>query len=298
MLSGMWTILSEERVRKGTSYYAEARCECGRIALVRYLGKGRLRSDSCPACAAERKVKHGLADTPIYKVWQEMRNRCQNPNAQSYENYGGRGIKVCKRWEDFASFYADMGDRPKGLTLERKNNDGDYKPSNCIWATRRVQNRNSRNVRKVTANGEMKLLVDWAKELDLDPQVIYSRLHRGWSEKEAVTTRADDPYAMRSERNGAAQLTFEGETMTISQWAKRKGIKRTTIQERVRMGWPVEKILGTKAQAYAQTLTVDGLKLTYQEWADRLGIPRITIAVRLSRGLSPRAALGLVERRT
>ena len=94
-------------------------------------------------------TKHGYRSkngrrSPTYQSWQAMKQRSLNPNCPAYKDYGGRGIKVCERWMDFANFLTDMGERPKGKTLDRINNDGDYEPGNCRWSTPKEQNQNQR----------------------------------------------------------------------------------------------------------------------------------------------------------
>lgn len=92
-------------------------------------------------------VTHGMTNTPIYKTWKRMKDRCSNPNNKNYKYYGGRGIKVCDRWvNSFENFYEDMGDKPKGLVIDRINNDGNYEPNNCRWVTITENNRNKSDI--------------------------------------------------------------------------------------------------------------------------------------------------------
>jgi len=96
------------------------------------------------------KVTHGMRGSPEYIVWRGMRARCENPRATDFEHYGGRGIKVCERWQKFENFYADMGPRPPARTLDRINNDGNYEPGNCRWATLSEQRRGRRPLPRAT----------------------------------------------------------------------------------------------------------------------------------------------------
>ncbi len=118
--------------------------------------------------------------TPTYMVWIDMKQRCYNPKNRAFPYYGGRGISVCKRWKcSFANFWLDMGNKPAGLTIERINNNGNYSPTNCKWATRREQVRNKRDSRFLSFNGKSQLRVDWARELGIMPSTIIHRQSLG-----------------------------------------------------------------------------------------------------------------------
>lgn len=106
--------------------------------------------------------------------------RCENPKSSVYEYYGGRGIKVCERWKDFELFIADMGDKPSAKhSLERIDNEGNYEPGNCVWATRAAQMRNTRRNVWVTVGGHRMTLIDAATFVGLKPITVYTRRHRG-----------------------------------------------------------------------------------------------------------------------
>src|SRR5688572_1102970 len=132
-------------------------------------------------------IRHGKTDHPLYSIWTGMKYRCQNPKARKYVIYGGRGIKVCERWNDFANFLADMGERPAGMTIERIDNDGDYEPSNCRWATQKEQERNKSTNVKFLFQGKERCVAEIAELTGVPRYYIYARLRRGWPVERALT---------------------------------------------------------------------------------------------------------------
>lgn len=108
--------------------------------------------------------RHGLTKTKVHMAWRQMKKRCLNPKCAMYKHYGGRGITICERWLSFDNFFADMGHPPEGMSLERVDNEGNYCPENCKWATRIEQLNNTRKTRKVSINGISKSLTEWARE--------------------------------------------------------------------------------------------------------------------------------------
>lgn len=119
-----------------------------------------------------------------YRIWKAMRSRCNNPHVKCYKHYGGRGIRVCSRWDTYANFITDMGPS-QGLTLSRIDNDKDYEPGNCEWATLKKQANNKRNNRIVVLEGVTATLKEHCERLHLKYQTIYMRLYRGASVEEA-----------------------------------------------------------------------------------------------------------------
>ncbi len=131
---------------------------------------------------------HGCGGTTEYSTWCNMRQRCYDKNSISYKNYGGRGIKVCDRWlRSFESFLGDLGLRPSTQhSLDRIDNDGHYRPSNCRWATKLEQCNNTRSNILITIKNTTKNITQWASFLGMPRSTIYNRLARGWSKEEAL----------------------------------------------------------------------------------------------------------------
>lgn len=127
--------------------------------------------------------------TPEFWAWARMWARCGNPHFRGYHNYGGRGIRVCTRWEVFANFFADMGPRPSPRhSLDRRDNNGHYTPSNCRWATKREQLSNRRISRYLTFGGETHLMKDWAVLIGIEYKTLWARVRNGWSVSDALIT--------------------------------------------------------------------------------------------------------------
>lgn len=166
-----------------------------------------------------------------YIAWYNMRARCYRPSSRCYSNYGGRGVSVCKRWHDFKSFLDDMGHPPPGTSLDRINNDGNYEPGNCRWATNAEQSRNTGRNIIIEFMGEKKCLSDWAKEINLDKEALRRRFKNGWSVKAALTTPK------------FYLLEYNGKKKCVSHWAKETGISDKTIAHRLKIGWSIERTL-------------------------------------------------------
>lgn len=182
------------------------RCICGNEKAVRlcHLKGGRIRSCGCLLSETRRmkenkhgiagnqnNLKHGLTKSPEYYTWRAMKARCCNRNNSSYPRYGIRGISVCDRWlESFDNFYSDMGPRPSGKhSIERRNNNGNYTPENCYWATAREQASNRSTNRRVTYQGETLTITQWANRYGLSRGVLWQRVFiSGWSFTDAINT--------------------------------------------------------------------------------------------------------------
>ena len=129
---------------------------------------------------------HGRRNTTEYVRWQSMKARCFNKNNKGYKDYGGRGITVCKRWMKFENFYADMGSAPPMTYLDRINNNGNYTPSNCRWASVRDSQNNKRSVYFLTVNGVRMSLTQWCDKLKISHWTVRRRIKDGWSHHDAL----------------------------------------------------------------------------------------------------------------
>jgi hypothetical protein len=174
------------------------RCDCGtvRYVLAQDLKNGKSTNCGCVrerawrAAAKAAVTKHGMTNSTEFRIWTDMRRRCHDPRRPDYHRYGGRGITVCDEWrESFEAFYRDMGPRPPGRTLDRLHNDQGYNKQNCIWATKKRQDRNRRTNRIVEVDGIRMTLADAAERYGIHYPTLLGRLGaRGWPLMKALTT--------------------------------------------------------------------------------------------------------------
>ncbi len=176
----------DERVH--VRFYFICRCVCGKYRKVcgTYLVNKTTKS-----CGCRHKIKHGCSSgkrTKTYKTWMSMLERCFSSSCPAYPNYGGRGITVCERWKvSFIDFLSDMGERPKGMSIDRIDNDGNYEPGNCRWATMTQQSNNRRTNRRIIVDGTMMTLAEAARHRGWPYGVIPGRLALGWSDEDATS---------------------------------------------------------------------------------------------------------------
>jgi hypothetical protein len=141
------------------------------------------------------KMKHGYTKdgkiSKTYLAWQYMKARCNNSKSQNYKYYGGRGITICDRWlNSFKNFLEDMGEKPKGLTLERIDNNGNYEPDNCKWATWIEQRNNTRSNRWISYNGETRTVAQWARFLGINAHLFYNKFKKQQSMEKTISALA------------------------------------------------------------------------------------------------------------
>lgn len=191
----MLTIIKKD-ISKGTkNKYYFCNCSCGNTKSIRFnhLKNGAIKSCGCSTSEMikEGNTKHGMYNTPFYRVWDGIKTRCNNENDPEYHNYGGRGISYDPKWEDFIGFYEDMYEEYlEGLSIERIDVNGNYDNKNCTWITMFEQQQNKRNTFYVKYQGKDYVFTNLLRELDLyeDRLLIYKRLKRGWNIEKALFT--------------------------------------------------------------------------------------------------------------
>ncbi len=184
-------------IDKNKRHYWICECDCGNKTKVISHSLQSKHTKSCGCYSrdkvSQRRLKHGHTltlklRTAEYRAWSHIKSRCYNKNVYNYCDYGGRGIKVCDRWlESFENFLADMGMKPdKRYSIDRIDNNGNYEPSNCRWASPKQQANNKKNNNYITHKGIALTLQLWAEKIGIKPQTLRGRLSNGWSTERAL----------------------------------------------------------------------------------------------------------------
>jgi hypothetical protein len=261
----------------------EFECECGtKIDKNRKLvEKGKVKSCGNRECFNKQsKSKHSKSKHSLYTTWLGMKDRCYNVNQPGYANYGGRGIVVCDRWlESFENFLEDVGEKPSSKhSIDRKDNDGNYEPSNVKWSTSQEQQRNRRNTIFIEREGEIKTLIEWCELLDANYDVCRNRLKRGWPLEDLFQpTLEKEPV----EYDGQIYNSLRG----LSAHYK---IRYESLLSRLSRGWTLQEAIDTSiAKKYSgqRLITYLDTTLNISQWSNQLGISKETIKRRLEKGL-------------
>ncbi len=195
------------------------------------------------------KERHGMAKSPEYSSWCSMVMRCTNPKDEAWESYGGRGITIAPSMRTFTGFFSVMGIRPRGFSLDRIDNNGNYEPGNVRWASRTQQNRNQRTNRMIEYCGKTKTLADWADELSIRRGTLITRIDTyGWSIEKAMThTPWDKPRKLSMEQ---VRRILNSDGVGSDVLAAEFGVARSMIN-RIRAGTRWKKRIEKLTQACA-----------------------------------------------
>lgn len=260
---GNWLVVGEDLARhkqKGARFWF-CRCRCGKMSSILqsslrgYVLSGR-GSASCGNVGCRLNTTHGQSNTSTYRIWCGIWARCTNPSNRAFKNYGGRGIAVCAQWESFEAFLRDMGHRPgKIYSLDRVDNGQGYSPANCRWATKKEQQNNMRSNVLMSFNGKSLSVAEWSKELGIPAGTINSRASRGFPIEDILSngkwigsggnTRCVEK--KQYDRARCVQITFEGSKLTMSEWAEKLKINRSSIRSRHYAGMSAKDILSTES---------------------------------------------------
>jgi len=221
------------------------RCDCGVIVAVRGHSLRKKNPTQSCGCINPGKSSHGHNNTnsPTYRTWMAMKQRCSNPKNIAFDRYGGRGISVCQRWQNsFENFINDMGPRPPGHTIERRNVDGNYTPDNCCWIPNDKQCLNRRSNVIIEFNGKKQTVTEWSKEIGIPREIIYHRIKAKWPIDKVLSVHLFKKIKLHDRKS----IYFNGKSQNLQRWSEETGIPYMTLLNRIRIGkWSIEKALTT-----------------------------------------------------
>lgn len=217
-------------------YYWKCKCDCGNECIV---DGHAMQSKNTLSCGCIRKnilrkrnFRHGKCDTKAYQIWCGMKTRCYNKNDEFYEYYGGKGIKLSNEWLDFNIFFNDMGNPPKGLSIERKDNNKNYCKENCKWATQKEQANNRSNNKIIKYNGKSQTLSQWSNELNIKYSILLDRLNQGWTIEKTFTKKC---------KKVPKYIEYDNKKLTIKEWSIITQLPIYVIEGRLKRKWNIEK---------------------------------------------------------
>ena len=216
----------------------------------------------------------------LKSIYYGMKQRCYNQNGINYKYYGGKGIFICDEWlNDFEKFYewSLQNGYSDNLTIDRIDSNKEYSPDNCKWSTKKEQAYNRSMSVKLTLNGRIMYMTEWAEELEIDKKILSWRYNNGWSDEEILTRPRDYK---------ESKLSLNGKTHSMSEWSRITGIKVATISDRMKKGWSVEDTLTKSSNDREIKITYNNKTKTLKEWAEYLDVPKSRLNNRYSRGWS------------
>jgi hypothetical protein len=262
--------------------YWGVQCDCGnqfitRGDIIRAAVRAR-NAFSCSSCRPQNLATKPDAyrNTREFTAWSNMKTRCYNDNYFLWDRYGGRGIKVCDRWlNSFPAFLEDMGPLPsKEHSLDRIDNNADYTPENCRWATELEQANNKSTNLLIEFDGEVKTMAEWSRETGLDYGMLYARHQRGATGAELFKTKR--------EVREKIYVTYDGATRSLYEWADVIGIDARSLYSRYDAGQRGAELL--REPRKVALIEHNGITDTIPGWAKRTGLSRITLGKRFKNG--------------
>lgn len=250
---GFLTVLKIDhwkQIKTGKRAYVRCKCRCGNeIVVCAYaLTQGGTKSCGCYSKTRTSALfkTHGLSNTRIYRIFHDMHRRCEDESRDSYSIYGARGITVCPEWsgkDGFIRFYEwsmENGYEDR-LSIDRIDSNGNYSPDNCRWADDITQANNTRCNKHITCAGETHTIAEWGRITGIKSSNISERLHYGWSIEEALGYMEH-----KLVRRDEVLYTINGETHSVAEWCRIRGISKNTVRYRRDKGWMPEEIFGFK----------------------------------------------------